>query len=590
MNSRVQADMFKHDMYKIYSLLCEGALSIWLDAGCSPLPSQSIAANNPCAHNFLGRIRRLDSVEYSHGSSALIDDALSTSLQAYASQWLWRSDKSGKTSPLLTKELWSRSREKVHNTMALPSYRAFFSLMLFGWTPVPKDCGQNSFEPVLSMEVALKQFSHLRPDQRVSPDDPNHGTVYWFGIVFDTAVSCITRRPPTLKAIPAGKVWDVIEARDISYLSLLESIDNVTNDLIIDVCRAGSACKIHAWRLINKIQTAVFLDKNDPIKLEKMINDAKEKLGRFDQVYAPFLDKCASKFGTFSPYAQMSWVFLRSHVALGHLLFAEVLEQVSARGYDHGIDVDSIKLVTALQMGETARTVEQHPLSEKFLLQTSLPPFSNIFMIDPFPEFMIEPLRMSAVALLALRRDAKIDSTIALDNAKDCLSGLETLRDHSLSARKAVDELSAELALASSMPVFARTKDEMKCSLSPIVTDAIQLAMSGVTSSLSPKTLSSLSLSPTSPILGSDWSPDHNNTPLTPPTGLDIDPTLNDFLTSTFIYLSPSTTPQPVSETPPKSGRNANDHCFDDLEAWRSTFTFDLGSNVSSFEQVQSSN
>lgn len=456
LNAKISSNVLTHDLYKMYSLLCEGALSIWLDAGCSPLPSPSISASNPCAHNFLARIRELDKneLQITASNNNLMDDVLGTALQAYASQWLYHSTPA---TCALTKSLWTRSRDKVHAAMALPSYRTFFALMLFGWTPIPQDCEEsNHLEPHVSMDAAFKQFYHLRPDVSTQdPQDPKVNTVYWFGIVFDTAFSVVARRPVTVKTINSSDTWDVVEARDQSYRGLLDAMP-ITNELVVQVCRAGSACKIHAWRLVNRVQTAVFFKRKDPIKLQKLIQDAEEKIQSFAEIYGGFLSQCQANFEHLSPYAQMSWAYLHAHYHAGNLFFAEVLDKISQGGHNHGMDVEAKWRMSSLATADVARIVVKTPLASQFMKQTSLPSTSNIFHLDPYPQFVVEPMRLAGHALTDLRAQGLLDSQQALDAASDCLAALKSM-SHTLAARRAYEDLSACVNIASSTPAPLRT-------------------------------------------------------------------------------------------------------------------------------------
>ena len=198
--------------------------------------------------------------------------------------------------------------------MALPSYRSFFALMLFGWTPIPQDCEEsNHLEPQVSMDAAFKQFYHLRPDVSTQDlGDPKVNTVYWFGIVFDTAFSVVARRPVTVKTINSSDTWDVVEARDQSYRGLLDAMP-ITNELVVQVCRAGSACKIHAWRLINRVQTAVFFKRKDAVKLQKLIEDAEAKIQSFTEIYGGIPRSLPSQlYGVVAIRSNVMGIFARS--------------------------------------------------------------------------------------------------------------------------------------------------------------------------------------------------------------------------------------------------------------------------------------
>ena len=388
----------------------------------------------------------------------MLDDTLITVMQAYASQWLWNTGRAAdattenssskyrtlQPSPTsaLNRELWYRCRDKVNAAMATPSYRSMLALVLFAWTPVPKDAQELAdHDASLSLDNALLLYYRLRPEERLDKASSasndtvsDYGAVCWFGVIINVASATLHRRPPVLQsAMESSQLWNVVDARDRSYVEYFSRItkEDITNELMIHVCRAASASKLHTWKKVNNLQSALYRGERNLVILNALIKEACEQFDHLEVVYGHILAQAKLKFASLSPYIQMSWAMLQSHIHVGYLLFAEALEQIAKLDQISGgalIDrTVQMKKRSGRAIITTAQLVIGTPLAPEFLHSAGLPGFSNIFVLDPFPEFVTEALRMGGRALLDIAGQDDVSYQEALDSAQICLEGLKGL-------------------------------------------------------------------------------------------------------------------------------------------------------------------
>lgn len=201
------------------------------------------------------------------GDDALINQALTSALHAFAARWLpidhFR--KPGETSTrdsIMMKEcfvesLWKRAHNDVLPILTRPSYRSILALYLFGITPTSLG-NKDRLASDLCLETSLRHYIKLRAEARItthrilsesaptvvgghrnvaetatlkSQEEYSHlaDTAYWFGIVCDTS-RCLTRCQPSI-LLPGlngeSKVWDLvrekIESFEIIYRSMYTS-------------------------------------------------------------------------------------------------------------------------------------------------------------------------------------------------------------------------------------------------------------------------------------------------------------------------------------------------------------------------------
>lgn len=444
-------------------MVVEGCISIWTDGACSPLPSIAHPGSGPGTYPILRSIQMADKdLKADNHNSAIVEDALTCVLQLYTSRWLHDHQKPAAvehsqwkpilpSTQSLRRDLYHRCRDKVKAAMEVNSYKSILALMLFSWAPVPLEF--KDVDSSRSMEQALLLYYHLRPERRLLDEKCensatliDYATICWLGVILNTATATVHRRPPLIQtSAESERIWDTVRERDETYRIYLSSDHQVNDALVVRVCRAASASKLLAWKTVNTVQTALYRGQNDV--LVKLVHIAQEQNDNLRQIYGNVLDRWAENFTSLSPYAQLCWSLLQVHINLGYLLLAEAMENVTKQTpcdtLAYMTRASILRFTAGQAIANTARVVSKVPISAEYLSSTGLSSNSNLFALDPFPEFAIEGFRMAGLAISESTSFGGMTSTAIIEGVKLCLTALQAIlgEDCQMSGRKAEQDL-----------------------------------------------------------------------------------------------------------------------------------------------------
>ncbi|KAJ5893449.1 hypothetical protein N7495_005140 [Penicillium taxi] len=437
----------------------------------SPLASTKtsgqVARNNDglesdsCNLTLIGCFRFLDHLGDLYGNRLTpearrqSDAALKATIRVFSLQWLPISAKCayGDRDSELDNytDAWFRAQSLIGAANSVRSFRVVLACLMFAGTAVPSKLNINQDGTNISHEILRHGLQKLREldglvkqycatlgsfSKYANLAEASLSVIRWSGFLRDTGAALTTNYKGNLPSlfIEENVFIDSESSSSRPTYHDLEDLDRK----IPSICRKAALEKFCVYKNIVDVKLALPKVHNGSInlspKLLEAITSAVTAVGRFNDLYRPFMTTCRANFENLSIPSRISSVSTMTFWDLGVLILAEELKPFANEinqycGSEVNARLHTYRSEAALSVPQNIETMLSLPDEEMFNLQNGLSAEVPIFAYHVTPSLVVASLEKAVEHIIDLqfpvgKVDGLNNGDLSFDDAAhhiDCL-------------------------------------------------------------------------------------------------------------------------------------------------------------------------